>query len=239
MAKLSAYPVLSSAAANDTIPIVDVDDPAESPVTGSTKKITVANLLGSGISGQPLPWNVLGGYVASSYDPNLAIISINLGQPAFTPSTGFIYASACVTDTTVPFSQVAMIGDTAQTGTGAITVLTDVNGNLVASATNADAAYTGISATPQYLSLVLDSTVTPPAAGTIYYLMQLWPTATVSVTPTFYISASSANWFVSQSEVLHPSSATSFSGSNTAIPNPQPITGLTNALNQPQWFALL
>lgn len=54
MSKISAYTALSSAASNDVVPVVDVDDTTMAS-SGTTKKITVANLLaalsGTSISG--------------------------------------------------------------------------------------------------------------------------------------------------------------------------------------------
>lgn len=235
MGKLSSYALLGSAQDDDVVPIVDVHDLSMAP-SGTTKKIRVDSLLGSG-GIQRMPWNLLGGWVGSSYDQALAEISINLGQNLFQPSTGSIYAQAVVVDTATAFSTVVLLGGAAQTGTGTLAVVTDVSGNWVANVTNADAAFTGISSSLEYVNLTLNTPVTPSAAQEIYYFVLLCPTATVSVAPQFWAGAQLPNWISNQSEVAFPSAAANF-GPVTSIPSPAPVSAMLDALNQPLWFAV-
>jgi len=177
-----------------------------------------------------LPWNLLGGFVGSNGDPGMAWSGVT--GTAFALSS-FIYAMAVTVDTVTPFSKVAMLGNGAQVGSGSFVVVTDSAGNWVAHATNVDAAFTGISGL-QYVDLTLNTTVTPSAVQEVFYVMVLCPLA-VTTPPTLWALPNATNWMLSQSEVPFPSSASSFSGSFSSIPNPQPLSGLTENLNLPFW----
>lgn len=196
-----------------------------------------SSVAGGGVSAiTRMPWNLLGGWVGSSYDVGLALSGFT--QESFTPSTGRIYAHAVTVDTATAFSTVVMLGNSAQTGTGSIVIVTSSAGNLLATATNSDAAFTGISSSPSFVNLTLGTTITPGAAQTLYYVMTLWPTATVSVAPALFEGGQLPNWAAgTQGSVAHPSGAASSSGSNTSIPNPQALSGLGINTNPPLWCA--
>lgn len=194
---------------------------------------------GGGGGGGRMPWDVLGGWVGSVCDPGLVLN----GTTGFTvaPTAGQIYAVAIVAGEATSFTKVAMLAASAQTGTGAIVIVTDDAGNLLASATNADAVFTGIANDPQFAFLTLSATVTP-TAGQVLYVMYLFPLATVAVTPGLWSATMLPNWAAfpnTQAQVAFPSGAASFTSTHNTIPNPQAPSGLTIDTQTVVWAALV
>jgi hypothetical protein len=175
-----------------------------------------------------MPWDVFGGWMGSSFD-------IAFSPFRFALTGGFVTVTGIMAGESGTAAKLVLQTSGDQTGTGSILQILDSGGNLQATVTGTDAAFT--SATVGQVELTLSGGVTI-VAGDIYYVAALWP-ASVTVQPALALDGLD---FIGSSTGAFARFATSPSGGQTTIPNPVPIgtyvdpTGST-ADTMP-WFAL-
>jgi hypothetical protein len=182
---------------------------------------------GSGLT--QMPWNVLGGWSGSSGDPGF-----NFGPSA--PNAGDTWACAIVTDGVVPFDSVGVYNAAAGSGSGNLLVVTDSSGNWVAHGTNVDTVFNN--ATSDLYYVTLNTTVTPPAAQTVYYVVALVVAGNI---PPDLISIGNQNWIATKSAVAFPSFMHTNSSSDTTIASPvdfTPFVAPTGSVPVPPFVAL-
>jgi hypothetical protein len=155
------------------------------------------------------PWNVIGGWVGSTFDP--ATASTDGFNPLFIVDT--VFYAAIVAESTGTVSNIWLVNDGTMAGSGTpVVVFTAANGDTLATATNTVSLFHSAG----YGALTLNTNAAVVAEA-VYYVVFMFPT-TISTVPEIVTSVGSGpqynNRFGAYTNVVH---------GQTTITNPVPI----------------